>query len=145
MYLFQINEEISENILKEIGNLERNVAIRKDNASEYQRMLIHPHIIHPTYKEEGVFWRYSFLVKGDLQNRVSERMRQEGFDISNWYPPIHHWYESGQRQNKNLFKNAEYFAKHVCNLWTEPSQSKDRIRDTINTLLKIINEETQNE
>ncbi|CAG0969846.1 MAG: DegT/DnrJ/EryC1/StrS family aminotransferase [Candidatus Methanoperedens sp.] len=145
MYLFQINEEISEKILKEIGNLERNVAIRKENASYYQRRLTHPVITHPIYNEEGVFWRYSFLLKGDLQKRVSEKMRQEGFDISNWYPPLHHWYESGQLQDRNLFKNADYFAAHVCNLWTEPSQSKERIRDTINALLKIINDGNLNE
>jgi dTDP-4-amino-4,6-dideoxygalactose transaminase len=141
MYLFQISEEIAERILQEMDKLEDYVAIRKRNAVQYQKGLIHPYIIHPAYKEEGVFWRYSFLVRGDNQKSISERMRQEGFDISNWYPPIHRWYESGIKQGESMFKNADYFAAHVCNLWTDPSQSLARIRSIIETLLRILDEE----
>ena len=144
MYLFQIDEEIALRVIKEIDRLDEYILKRKNNTLEYQLGLKHPAIIHPNYKEDGVFWRYSFLVEGNIQKKISERMREEGFDISNWYPPIHHWYQSGKKQQKDLFKNAEYFASHVCNLWTEPSQSKERIRDTIEALLRIIDEETSN-
>ena len=142
MYLFKIDEDIAIRVIKEIDNLDEYILKRKNNALEYQQGLKHPAIIHPNYKEDGVFWRYSFIVDGNIQKKISERMRDEGFDISNWYPPIHHWYQSGKKQQKDLFKNAEYFASHVCNLWTEPSQSKERIQNTIEVLLRIIDEET---
>lgn len=142
MYLFQINKQIAERILPEMDKLEDYVAIRKRNALEYQKGLIHPDIIHPVYKEEGVFWRYSFLLNRDNQKEISEKVRQQGFDISNWYPPIHRWYESGIRQDEDMFKNANYFAGHVCNLWTEPSNLIARVRSTIETLLRILSEES---
>ena len=145
MYLFRISEEIAERILQEIDKLEDYVAKRKRNALEHQKSLIHASITYPVYEEEGVFWRYSFLLKGNNQKRITERMRQEGSDMSNWYPPIHRWYESGIRQGEGMFKNADYFAAHVCNLWTDPSQSIARIRSTIETLLRILDEERANE
>lgn len=145
MYLFQLREEKAAEILQQMDRLDDYVSIRRRNALEYQKALTHPSIIHPAYKEEGVFWRYSFLLRGDSQQRISQRIRQEGFDISNWYSPIHHWYESDRKQDKGMFKNATYFANHICNFWTEPSQSMERIRDTIKALLKILNEEGQDE
>lgn len=145
MYLFQTTQEIAERILQEIDKLEDYVVIRKRNALEYQEKLIHPTIIHPTYKEEGVFWRYSFLLRGDNQMRISEGMRHEGFDISNWYPPLHRWYESGIKQGEGMFKNTNYFATHVCNLWTDSTQSIVRIRGTIKALLRILDKERTNE
>ena len=145
MYLFQIREEKAAEILQQMDRLDDYVSIRRRNALEYQKVLTHSSIVHPVYKEDGVFWRYSFLLRGDNQQRVSQQMRQEGFDISNWYPPIHHWYESGRRQDKGMFKNATYFANHVCNLWTEPSQPMERVRGTSKALLRILNEEGPDE
>ena len=144
MYLFKISEEVAIRVLREMDMLDDYVVIRRRNALEYQQILTHPDIIHPLYQEEGVYWRYSFLIKGDRQKEICQSLRQKGIDISNWYPPMHRWYIPGIKQGDEKFNNANYFASHICNLWTDPSQSISRVRTIGKALLELLNGDSRN-
>ena len=141
MYLFKLTDSQADMILARLDELERIVQKRRDNAREYKKRLQHPDIIHPRYSEDGVPWRYTFLLRQDNQKHVTDRMRVEGFDISNWYPPLHRWYASGKAQDPSMFKNAEFLSKHVINLWVEPSVTLRQIGRTCETLLRVLTEE----
>lgn len=140
MYLFRLAGSQIESISAQLGRLEEIVQKRRNNASEYKRRLQHPDIVHPEYTENGAPWRYTFLLRRDNQKYVTDRMRAEGIDISNWYPPLHRWYTSGKAQDDNLFKNADFLGKHVINLWVEPSITLRYIEKACETLLQILAE-----
>jgi len=141
MYLFRLAESQAGLILSRLDELEGIVQKRRDNAREYERRLQHPDIIHPKHSENGAPWRYTFLLRQDNQKHITDRMRAEGFDISNWYPPLHRWYASGKAQDPSLFQNAEFLGKHVVNLWVEPSVTPEQIEETCETLLRVLTEE----
>lgn len=138
MYLFRLADTQAECILARLDELEEVVQKRRDNAREYERRLQHPDIIRPTYSENGVPWRYTFLLRQNNQKYVTDRMRAGGFDISNWYPPLHRWYASGKAQDPSLFRNAKVLGKHVINLWVEPSVTLRQIGRTCETLLRLL-------
>ena len=141
MYLFRLAASQAEIILSRLDELEGIVQKRRDNAREYGRRLQHSGIIHTKCSEDGVPWRYTFLLRQNNQKYVTDRMRAEGFDISNWYPPLHRWYASGKAQDVSLFKNTEFLSKHVINLWVEPSVTPEQIERTCETLLRVLTEE----
>jgi dTDP-4-amino-4,6-dideoxygalactose transaminase len=125
-------------INKELDKLDHYVKRRRENAEEYKKRLQHPDIIHPTYKHEnGVPWRYSFLLRNN-QREVIDAVRAQGIDISNWYPPLHRWFISGRNQDPNLFKNSIYVGDHIVNLWTEPSTTKEDIKRISEIFLEVL-------
>lgn len=138
MYLFRFPESEAQIILSHLDKLDEFIEKRQINAEEYRRRLQHPEIVHPQYHEEGVYWRYSFTLRGDNQKEVTDAMRAEGIDISNWYPPIHRWYASGKNQTSCSFENSIFLRQHIINLWVEPSVTPKSIANTCNTLLRIL-------
>ncbi len=125
-------------INKEMDRLDYYVKRRRENVEEYKKRLQHPDIIHPKYKHEnGVPWRYSFLLRNN-QMEVINAVRAQDIDISNWYSPLHSWFISGRNQDANLFKNSVYVGDHIVNLWTEPSTTKEDIKRTSDIFLDIL-------
>jgi len=53
---------------------------------------------------------------------------------------LHRWYKSGRKQNPKIFSNAVYVGDHVINLWTVPSLTKEKIKETSNIFLRVVNE-----
>ena len=62
------------------------------------------------------------------------RIRQEGFDVSSWYPILTDWNPSGRSQGSHLFPIANNLSREIVNLWVD--QSYDECRAT--ALVKFI-------
>ena len=141
MYIFRVTRVYLKAIAREIPKLEFYIKKRREYAQTYCRLLKHKHIIHPKYKHwHWTPWRYTFLLKTNNQDMVTERVRKKGIHISNWYPPVHRWYFSGRKQDPQLFVRAKYFGKHVINLWVDPSLPKEYIIRSANVLLNVLEE-----
>jgi len=138
LYLYKFEEEIAEKIYLELGNLEENTLRRKENAKMYRKKLQHPYIIHPKYKYNGTIYRYSILLKGNYQKKVTRELRERGYDASNlYYVPLHEMYLSNQKEE--IFKNARYISRHILNLWVEPQITKEYIDGVCKTILNVLN------
>ena len=109
---------------------------RNTNAAFYKKHLTHPAIVHPTYQGEGVHWRYSFLIKGDQQIEIAEKMRKKGIDVSNWYYPTHLLYSPGHTK----LPNSEYVGAHVFNLWVNPEMTKEALEKNVEVVLSVVRE-----
>lgn len=141
LYLYKFeNEEVAKTICSEFENLERNTLKRKENARIYREKLQHLNIIHPKYDYDGTIYRYSILLKGNYQKKVTEELRKNGYDASNlYYVLLHDMYLSNQKQE--IFKNARYISKHILNLWVEPHITKEYIDGVCKTILNTLNEQ----
>lgn len=137
LYLFKgVKKKIIQSINLQLLELKTHVKKRKKNADVYRKYLKHEKIKHPAYKWQGVYWRYSFLIKGCQQYEIAEAIRKHNIDVSNWYPPLHHLYELESR----TLKNADYIGSHVFNLWVAPSHTRENIKKISNIVLRVIEE-----
>ena len=135
LYLFQdISIDFLRKLKTGLKTLKHIVERRNENAAHYIRHLRHPSIRHPQYQWSGVFWRYSFLIRYSQQQEIAKKIRQNGVDISNWYPPAHYFF---QMQPQRL-KNAEYIGRHVFNLWVGPDYSLRKIERNAETVLRVL-------
>src|SRR3989339_378466 len=137
LYLFkELDSKVLNDIRSSLNGLQKIVKTRNENAALYSKLLNHPLIIQPKYKEKGTFWRYSFLVKGGRQHELAQLIREKGVAVSNWYAPLHLMY----RKKPAKLKNAEYLGDHVFNLWVDESISKAAIRRNCDLFIKVLNE-----
>jgi len=141
MYLFKFDRKQEEKALHAWDSLEEYCVKRKRNGQLYRKLLDHPDILHPLYQEGAVPWRYTFLLKSKQQKKITEKLRLENIDVSNWYSPLHRWYLSGKKQDENIFRNSIHLETRVINLWLEPSMEISTIHRTTNTILQILNAE----
>ena len=82
----------------------------------------------------GVPWRFNFRVDALARPELMRRIRQEGFDVSSWYPILTDWNPSGRSQGSHLFPIANNLSREIVNLWVD--QSYDECRAT--ALVKFI-------
>ncbi len=138
MHLFTLAEEKVDSILTAFEALDARVTARRENARAYRQHLQHADLQHPTLDEHDAPWRYSFLVRSDRQKEITNALRAERIDVSNWYPPLHPCYASGRAQDPALFPNADFFGRHVINLWVDPGTPAEKIRHTSERIIKIL-------
>lgn len=140
MYLFTLEEAQVGQIMNALGTLEDLVQARRIHARAYRAALQHPALHHPVLDEHDAPWRYSFLVGHGLQAKITQELRAAGIDVSNWYPPLHRWYQSGRAQDPSLFKNATRVAQEVVNLWVTPNLPAGKIEQTCEIIHRVLAE-----
>ena len=71
-------------------------------------------------------WRFSFLIPYVNTLRLCDTLRNEGFDISTWYPNLANMFVS---DNKRKLKNANIIENSVVNLWVDGTKNE---KDVVN-------------
>ncbi len=137
LYLYgDLKVEFALKLKKALKTLKSIVDNRNENAGIYRKYLIHPKIRHPHYRFKGVFWRYSFLIHSPYQQDIAQAIRAKRIDVSNWYPPVHLFYDLDPRP----LPQAEYLGKNIFNLWVDGRLTKKVIRRNIDCILKILDQ-----
>jgi dTDP-4-amino-4,6-dideoxygalactose transaminase len=138
IYIYHSEDPVvAGNIIEGLENLDDNISQRREKGRMYQRLLIHPSIKKPDFDENGAYWRYSFLLDDDIRN-ISNQLRDEQIDVSNWYPPLHSRYHASLNQDETKLKNSIYVGEHIMNLWTDYSVSVEKVKWICERLLEII-------
>jgi dTDP-4-amino-4,6-dideoxygalactose transaminase len=138
MHLFKLAEDKVDPILTALDELDSRVEARRANARAYRQQLQHPDLQHPTLDEHDAPWRYSFLVRSDRQKEITAALRAERIDVSNWYSPLHPCYASDRAQDPALFPNADFYGRHVINLWVDPGTPPEKIRRTSGRIVQLL-------
>ena len=140
IYLFKFPDVILPSIMENLEVLNENIYQREINARKYIELLKdHPKIILPKYKVgNGVNWRFSFLIKVNNQLEISEKLRKQGFDVSNWYPSTHKMFLPPQEYDPSEFINSDYLEKHILNFWVGLRIKEKDIEDICHALLKLL-------
>lgn len=143
MYLFAFEDNKAPSILEALRHLNDIVAERRLNARSYRAALQHPALHHPEISESDAPWRYSFLATNGLQKPITQALRSAEIDVSNWYPPLYHWYEAGRLQDRHLFPNADRLGAEVINVWVNPGLPGGRIEQTAEIIHDVISRHLQ--
>ena len=77
-------------------------------------------------------WRFSFLIPYINTLRLCDTLRNEGFDISTWYPNLANMFVS---DNKRKLKNANIIENSVVNFWVDDTKNE---KDVINICSRVL-------
>ena len=81
-------------------------------------------------------WRFSFLIPYVNTLRLCDMLRNEGFDISTWYPNLANMFVS---DNRRKLKNANIIENSVINLWVNESKDEQDVVDVCSRLMELSN------
>lgn len=123
------------NVIDKISQSKRIIDLRRKKTRLYQECLNDKCTIKP-YVLDEYRWRYSFLYNGDREYLLS-RAREKGIDISSWYFSL-----AGIYKNQHLL-NADKIESEIVNLWIDESHSLVQIKNEINILNKIMEEDCE--
>ncbi|MBI5134701.1 DegT/DnrJ/EryC1/StrS family aminotransferase [Candidatus Uhrbacteria bacterium] len=135
LFLFRdVSPTLVERIYSCLPLLPAIVKKRNEYAAHYRAHLNHEAITHPLYVGQGVYWRYSFLVRGNRQYEIAQAIRKRGVEVSNWYPPVHRFYQV----HPEKLKHSEYVGDHMFNIWVDPRYTRKDINRTVQAVLRSV-------
>jgi len=79
-------------------------------------------------------WRFSFLMPHVDTLSLCDVLRNEGFDISTWYPNLANMFVS---DNKRKLKKANFIENSVVNLWVDESKDVQDVSDICSRLMEL--------
>lgn len=126
LYLYSADEKQAHRIMDALGGLEEEIRQRSRAAEVYKKRLCRRSEIH-FFRPQGrpVPWRFTFRVPADKRDFLLRAVRENGYDISAWYPAVPTWTVEGRMQKKG-FPIAEVLEKEVVNLWVNHEYSQKK-------------------
>ena len=82
-------------------------------------------------------WRFSFLIPYINTLRLCDILRNEGFDISTWYPNLANMFVS---DNKRKLKNANIIENSVVNFWVDDTKNEKDVVNICSRILELNND-----
>lgn len=120
--------EVAEDILPRLETLDTLVNERREKYETYKNLLRGTPLVPLDMSPGSVPWRASFRLPGTswaVQNAISESVRKEGVDISNWYIPSHWLMRNTGSAVK--FECTELFSREIFQLWLDDRTGADQI------------------
>lgn len=127
LYLDRFDESRTAGLGEALDGLTATLDARRRKAEIYDELLATA-ALDPLHRDPGAApWRYGVRIREDEQKRVTEALREAGFDSSNWYPSLHRWFEDGRRQDELSLKNACTHEGTILNLWLDDATDEARV------------------
>ena len=82
-------------------------------------------------------WRFSFLIPYVNTLRLCDMLRNEGFDISTWYPNLANMFVS---DNRRKLKNANIIESSVVNCWVDDTKNEKDVLNICSRILELNND-----
>jgi dTDP-4-amino-4,6-dideoxygalactose transaminase len=136
------NNTLIEKINNGISTLQNKINLRQSNLEKYLESFQDIDII-PVNSKSSIPWRASFRIEGFSyrdQQTLSESLRGQGFDVSNWYLPGH-WYLNDTKELDITLSNTVKLSQEILQFWV------DREYDNLHfqTLKKLLVNKLHNE
>lgn len=123
------NPEVSEEILARIKSLASVVRERREKNEIYKEILRGTALVPLKMSLGSTPWRAVFRLPGigwAEQEVISEAVRNEGVDISNWYIPSH-WLMDVAVVSVGKLESTERLAKEIFQLWVDDGTGPDKV------------------
>ena len=136
------NPEVSETILTLLNRLDSAVSQRREKYQLYQGMMCDTNLVPISMSNGSVPWRAVFRLPGidwTKQDVISEAVRKEGVDISNWYIPSH-WMMVNKIVPTPLLKSTELLSREIFQLWLDDRTDINCIRRNVRIFTKVLKE-----
>ena len=140
MYLFNRKLINYEDIYKKIFDIKKLAIERKNKNNIYMKTLDHKLIKKVDYQDGAVPWRFIFTVPSKIRNELTYVLRENGIDVSNWYPSLYKWYDGNKNNTYKNLLNGVKFENEVINLWVDESITKKQIKENCLFINKKITE-----
>jgi dTDP-4-amino-4,6-dideoxygalactose transaminase len=133
LYLTRDEGDLEERILSSLPRLDGEVTARREKANLYRSLLqqLRGVRLFPPLSGESP-WRFSFRLPPTMRDRLLSCLRQQGFDASSWYPPLHRWFG----RHGEACPEAQQLSDEIVNLWVTAAYSQERIRAVAETIEK---------
>ena len=116
----EFTDNLLENIIFGINNLDKNIGRRKKNWANYRKYLDFPSLT-PLLDNDSIPWRASFRIEGldyKDQHKISNSLRELGYDVSNWYLPAH-WYIEPTDEMDDQMQNTLKLSQEIIQFWVD--------------------------
>jgi hypothetical protein len=136
------NPEVSEKILAQLNHLDSAVHARREKYELYKGLMYDTKLVPMNMSHGSVPWRAVFRLPGidwTKQDAISEAVRKEGIDISNWYIPSH-WMIVNKIVPTPLLKSTELLSREIFQLWLDDRTDINCIRRNVRIFTKVLNE-----
>ena len=134
--------EVSDEILAKLSNLDSLVRERRDNYAIYKDKFRNTALVPLTMSPGSVPWRAVFRLP-DIdwaeQEALSEALRKEGLDLSNWYIPSH-WLMEQTSLLENKLDFTECLSKEIFQLWVAEGINKEKLKYTASVFILKLKE-----
>lgn len=134
--------EVSEEILARLNHLDDAVQERREKSEMYMDILRDTALIPLSMSPGSVPWRATFRLPGIdwlEQDAISEAVRGEGVDISNWYIPSH-WLIDDHDSWTGRLTSTEHLTKEIFQLWLDDRTDMGKVRLAASVLKGMLNE-----
>jgi len=137
LYLDRFDPGRAKDLAAALERLDASVAARRRKASIYDDAVTSAGL-QPLHRGPGAApWRYGIRLAAEEQIRITEGLRAEGFDASNWYPSIHRWFAAGRTPDAPDLSAAELHEKTILNLWLDDATDEARVVSTAECLIRL--------
>lgn len=133
--------EVSEEILARLDCLDSLVRERREKNEIYRDMLRDTALTPLSMSPGSVPWRAVFRLPGigwAEQETISEAVRMEGVDISNWYIPSH-WLMEDTCVPVETLESTERISKEIFQLWIDDGTDRDKVKHAASMLTIKLN------
>ena len=123
--------EVSEDILHRLETLDTLVRERREKYELYKALLRDTPLAPLRMSLGSVPWRAVFRLPGidwAVQNAISEAVRKNGVDLSNWYIPSHWLMQDQHESGIDLLRSTEQLSQEIFQLWIDAKTDKDEIK-----------------
>lgn len=120
---------------EELQTLPQRIATRQEKREVYARELTEFPVVNV---DPCVPWRYCFRMPGisrHTQRELSDRLRRDGIDVSNWYYPLH-WHLSASSNTE--LKNTEEISQEIFQLWLDDSKDIREVQRIAQRVKKLL-------
>lgn len=128
--------ENSEKILARLDHLDASVMMRREKNERYMVLLRDTPLIPINMSAGSVPWRANFILPGISwadQADITNAVRLEGVDISNWYIPSH-WLIEGASNLAGKLELTELLSKEIFQLWIDEATDNEKIQRSADVL-----------
>ena len=134
IYIFRFKDSWCKLLESGLSELDSIVSKRQENEKLYYDTLKNVKEIKllPVDKE-SVPWRFTVLLPENFQQKVTEQLRNSGWDASNWYPSLADYFE-----NNESCKTATRIESQVLNLWLDPGKTTQYINGVCESLIEAL-------
>lgn len=115
--IYKISNEEKQQIIGKIGLLDDVLKNRKKKADLYRKNINSKFVTHIDEITGQMYWRYNILVDVGKRDLLINLLRENGFLVSKWYPPINKLFVC--EDSSKEFLGAEKFYKKVVNLFVD--------------------------
>jgi hypothetical protein len=120
-----------EPIITKLKEYKESIEFRRLKVNAWLKTISNTPLVAVGMKETSVPWRFACRfpnINWSEQNRISEDLRKNGLDVSNWYLPGYYFV------TKIKLEKAERFSQEVFQFWIDGTISVEQI-----TKLKLHN------